>query len=81
VRAVAATRCIRALRIHRALLVEHRFDLEVEIHLITDDAAGFEDRVEADPKVAPVEPADGSRPHAVGASETAAFWLEFCRGP
>ena len=44
-----------------ALLVQLRFDLELEVHLVTDDdAAGFEDRAEVDPKVTPVQPADGS---------------------
>src|ERR1700686_2259793 len=39
--------------------VQLRFDLDLEIHLVTDDDdAGFEDRAEVDPKVTPVEPAD-----------------------
>src|SRR6202140_1725558 len=44
-----------------ALPVQLRFDLELEVHLVTDDDdAGFEDRAEVAPKVTPVEPADGS---------------------
>src|ERR1700693_1138819 len=43
-----------------ALRVQLRFDLDLEVHLVTDDDdAGFEDRAEVDPKVTPVEPADG----------------------
>ena len=46
---------------HAVLRVQLRFDLELEVHLVTDDDdAGFEDRVEVDPKVTPVEPADRS---------------------